>query len=348
MTQDTHAQMLRRLTRSQHRDVAENPLTSSRAVRMALIKAANDSIGLAVAVSSVAEEVVALDDMLRALEDDLMLVALMAADRPVGFVALDMQMRAAVLEMQTLGGVLAQQAEDRPPTLTDKLLCETLLTAVLGAFPQAVMGTPLQGWTDGTALGDQIKSARVLGLILNDRDYRVVRMSIDLTVAERQGLLLVALPLVEEPTDPVAEEPEKIEWHVAFEHVVMDACASLDAQLHRFSMPLASAGALKIGDVIPLPGCNVHSVRLLDPDGKLVAQAKLGQMSGYRALRLQPAPAPELSELAPHPRSLGLAFADQGPVAAQDDAQFAIDHAIADLSEPLTDLQEQTLVADHL
>ncbi len=339
--------MLRRMTRSQDKDLAESPLTSSRAVRMALIKASNDSIGLVVTVSSVAEEVVPLDDMLRGLEDDLMLVTLLVAGRSVGFVALDTQMRAAVLEMQTLGGLIAQPADDRAATLTDKLLCDKLLGAFLVAFPQAVVGTPLERWTDGVVLGDQIRNARAAGLILEDQEYRIVRMTVDLAVAERQGQLVMALPLVDHDPVPVAPEPEAVDWQPAFEHVVLDASASLQAQLHRFSMSLARAGSLKIGDVVALPGCNVHSVRLLDPDGKQVAQAKLGQMGGYRAVRLQPPPAPELSELPAHPRSLGIT-SDQRPDFPAEDGQLAIHHVAAGLSEPEAGQQDEILADDPL
>ncbi len=72
MTDSTQATILRRMTSSHETDVAENPLTSSRAVRLALTKAANDSVGLVLTVSSVAEDVSALDAMLDGLPDGLM------------------------------------------------------------------------------------------------------------------------------------------------------------------------------------------------------------------------------------------------------------------------------------
>ena len=61
--------------------LAENPLTSSRAVRLVLTKAANDTVGLALSVLGVSEEVNALDDMLGTLGDDLMLIELMGHGR---------------------------------------------------------------------------------------------------------------------------------------------------------------------------------------------------------------------------------------------------------------------------
>lgn len=336
------------MTRSHPKDVAENPLTSSRAVRMALTKAANDAVGLSVVVSSVAEEVMQLDDMLGSLEDGLMLLGLMVSGRSVGMIALDMQMRAAVLEMQTTGALIAQKADDRPPTRTDKTLCDPLLLTFLDAFPHAVIGTSLEGWTDGVVLGDQIQSTRAAGLILQDRDYRVVRMRVDLDLADRQGLLVMTLPLVHHDPDPVSAQPPEVDWQTAFEQVVHDTPACLDAQLHRFPISLARAETLKIGDVLPLPGCTVHSVRLLDPDGKEVAQAKLGQIGGKRAVRLQAAPVPQLTELAAGTPSLGpIGYSPEpDPVAdammlasepmsalPADDADFALDAADGDMPD---------------
>ena len=297
MTKDKQAALLRRMTRPQGQQVAENPLTSSRAVRLALTKASNDTVGLMLTVQGVADEVTGLDDMLGSLGDDLMLVGLERAGDLAGLIALDMDMRAAVLEMETMGAVLAQPAEPRAPTRTDKMLCDPLLAAFLAEFPAAVVGTPLEGWMNGILPGDKVKSGRSAGLILADCDYRVVRMTVDLGVAERQGMLVMALPLQQDPSPPQAEPLVAVDWGSKFQETVAEAPACLEALLHRFPVSLATAQSLQVGSILPLPGCTVSSVRLLSPGGQEVGQAKLGQVGGYRAVRLQAAPAPELADL---------------------------------------------------
>jgi flagellar motor switch protein FliM len=297
MTESTHATLLRRMTRPQDVDVVENPLTSSRAVRLALTKAANDTVGLILTVSSVAEDVSELDAMLDGLPDGLMLVGLHRQDRLVGLIALDMQLRAAVLEMETMGVLSPQSADDRAPTRTDKMMCGPLIAGFLDAFPQAVRGTDFDGWGDHITHEDQIADTRSAGLLLDDCPYRIVQMNVQLGAADRQGLLLVALPLVDEPQDVSQPVEVATNWNVDFPKAVQDAPAVLTALLHRFSLPLATARALQIGTVLPLPGCNVSSVRLIATDGKAVAQAKLGQSGGMRAVRLQAAPLPDLHDL---------------------------------------------------
>ena len=163
MTENTHATVLRRMARAQEDDVAVNPLTSSRAVRLALIKAANNTVGLPLSVSSVAEDVSGLDQMLDALPDGLMLVELYRRDALVGLIAVDMELRAAVLEMQTMNALSVQQPEDRAPTHTDKSLCDPFLAAFLAAFPSAVQGTSFDGWGNDVTHGQAIGGTRSAG-----------------------------------------------------------------------------------------------------------------------------------------------------------------------------------------
>ncbi|MEM8537876.1 MAG: FliM/FliN family flagellar motor C-terminal domain-containing protein [Pseudomonadota bacterium] len=297
-------------------ETSENPLTTSRAVRMALTKSANDTVGLAVTVNRVAEQHARLDDMLATLPDDLMLIRMERQGRPVGLIGVDMQMRAAILEMETVGALINAPAENRPPTRTDYSLAMPLVRSFLAAFPGAVMRTELDGWLDGAAATDRFANARAAGLILSDCEYRTVSMHVDLGVAEREGCVLLALPL-HGAIDPDADQaPDETPWHKAFPENVVAAPARLTALLHRFHMPLAAANDLKVGKMVHLPGSTVEGVKLLSDDGHVVATAKLGQMGGKRAVRLESAPAPTLVDLAG-----GQATA----VTQQDDMHGALD-----------------------
>ena len=340
MTESTQVTLLRRMTRPQGQEATVNPLTSSRAVRLALTKAANDTVGLVLTVQSVAEETTDLDDMLGSLADDLMLVALQRADHLVGLIALDLEMRAAVLEMETMSAVLAQPAEQRVPTRTDKMLCDPLVAAFLAAFPAAVAGTALEGWIDGVIPGDRVETVRAAGLILADCTYRIVRLSVDLGVADRQAQVVMVLPVVQEVTETVVAPQETVDWDATFQDAVSHAPACLTALLHRFPVSLATAQGLQVGSVLPLPGCTVHSVRLLSPDGSGVAQAKLGQVGGYRAVRLEAAPALQLTDLAEPTTHIVPPMSGTMDMAPMDDAP-----ALADLPGGL---EQQGIAPDSM
>lgn len=199
MTESTHATLLRRMTRSHDADVVENPLTSSRAVRLALTKAANDTVGLVLSVSSVAEDVSGLDAMLDGLPDGLMLIGLHQQDRLVELIALDMQLCAAVLEMETMGVLSSQSVDDRAPTRTDKMMCDPMIAGFLDVFPQAVRGTDLDGWADDVAHKDRIVDTRTAGLLLDDCRYRIVQMTVQLVPADRQGQVVDGTALCGKP-----------------------------------------------------------------------------------------------------------------------------------------------------
>ncbi len=239
MTEGTHANILRRMAGMQVGGDSQSPLTSSRAVRLVLAKVAQDSVGLPLAVSSVAEDVADLDAMLAALPDGLMLVRLERADQTVGLMGLDMQLRASVLEVTTTGKLLAQGAEDRPPTGTDRFICDALIKGFLDSFPEVVRGTAFKGWAQDSAAGELFADTRLAGLILAPGRYRTVQMTVQLGQTDRQGLLLLALPLPE--PDPVEglPKPEAIAWEPAFTAAVTAAPVSLAARLHNFRLTLA-------------------------------------------------------------------------------------------------------------
>jgi flagellar motor switch protein FliM len=306
MTENTQTAILRRMTRRDEGVVVENPLTTSRAVRLALTKAANDTVGLVLTVSSVAEYINPLDEMLAGLPDGLMLVGLQRDVELRGMIAFDLELRAAVLEMETMGVLSAQTAEQRTPTRADLALCGPLIAAFLGAFPDAVQGTDLAGWADDVTHHNRISDTRAAGLALDDCAYRVVQMEVQLGSTDRRGTVLVALPLVlvaDAPQSELDVAVEKPDWHTHFPDLVAEAPARLDALLHRFDVPLSMAQGLKVGSVLPLPGCLVSSVKLLAPDGHIVAQAKLGQSGGMRAVRIEAAPLTDMGDLGVLPSS---------------------------------------------
>ncbi|PRY78986.1 flagellar motor switch protein FliM [Yoonia maritima] len=287
MTDETHLSILRRMSGGGDLVVDDSPLTSSRAMRLALAKSANDAVGLILTVNTVTDDILQLDEMLNTIDDTLMLVGVNRNDRLIGVVALDMQLRAAILEMQLMGTLIPREAEQRAPTVTDKTMCGPMLAMLLSSLPGAMPAEEFAGWADNVHADALIESRREVGLMLDDCTYRVLRMNVDLGIADRQSVLTLALPCVSTEEEHATIPPEPVDWSTAFQAAVEDAPASLDALLHRFKMSLGSAQDLEVGQLIPLHGCTVGSVRLLALDGQVVANAKLGQVGGMRAVRIE-------------------------------------------------------------
>ncbi len=281
------ASLLRRIARPV---APPTPLTPARALRHAMARAAEESVKLPLVVLGIREEEDSLDEHLARLEDGLLTLSLNEGEQPAGLIALDSEARAAAIEAQTLGQVLDRPAEARVPTAADAALVRPLLEAFLREAEEAMAGTPLAGWLRRPGLRDRLPSAREAALLLADGPYRAVRLTLDLGAGGRQGLvlLLLRLPPPTRPTEPAPDEPGAT---IAPE--ALRAQTELEAILHRLELPLAEAEALIPGQILPLPGVTVASVRL-SAGGLDLGPARLGQMAGMRAIRIEQPLSPEL------------------------------------------------------
>lgn len=274
---------------------ADVPLTASRAVRLAMTRAAEESIGLSVSVEGIAEEAATLDELVRSLVPEFGLIALTRPgdgppsqeDALVGLAALDPQLASAVLELQTMGRLRSETPEERVLTSADLALAHPLLARFFLELAETTPRTSLDGWTDRITIGGRIESPRAVGLCLPDTSYRVMRIGLDLGVPDRQGEMWIILPGPRTSIADSAGPVSQADWRERLDSAVMSAPAALRAVLHRFDMSLAAAEALREGQVIPLTGCTVGSVQLEGPTGERVAKGRLGQVSGHIAVRIQ-------------------------------------------------------------
>jgi len=267
-------------------------LTPARALRLAMTRAAEHSIGLPLAVLGVAEEEGTLDDLLSRFEAGLLYLALAEGDEPVGVVAVDPEARAAAIEMQALGRVSPILPEPRPVTAADAALARPLLSAILREIEQALADTALAGWLRAPRLTQRLPSTREATMLLSDGRYRVVRLTLDLGAGGRQGLFLLMVRLPR--PKPIEPEPDRPVITVAAQ--AMGAQADLEAVLHRLRLPWEAAEAFQVGQVIPLPGVTVASVRI-EGGGQDIGAARLGQVAGMRAIRIEAPPDSDLEEM---------------------------------------------------
>ena len=305
MTEAAEAPVLHRMTRRSAPSAPDVPLTASRAVRLAVTRAAATSIALTLTAQSVAEEAMTLDDLIDTLSEDDLLVALETAAGPVGLLACDRGFVAAMGEVQTTGQVQARPVPDRTLTGADLALARPLLERLMAELAETTPRTALDGWADGTGVGARFAEARRVAFHLKDGPFRLMRVSLDFGVPDRAGELLIALPVQDHALPVPRPKAPALDWERDFRKAVLEAPARLDAVLHRFQLPLSRITALQIGEVIPLAGCSVGSVRLVAPDGKTVARARLGQIAGQIAVRVQredTTPMIDLADGAPRPR----------------------------------------------
>lgn len=294
-------QMLRRLLRQIEPRPEPAHLSPARVLALAMARAADRGLGLSLTVLEVADECLGLDGIVDGLGGDLLRLGLTRRGDIVGVLALDPQLRAAVVEMVTLGRLRPTVAADRPASPGDIALCVPFAERVLGEVTRASDGNSLSGWADAAEVAGPLPDARTVGLMFRERTYRLVRFRLDLGVVDRHGSLILILPAEQDPGDGIPPDPEPADgagngFNERFRDAVFEAPAMLRAVLHRLPMPLREAENLKVGQTIPLPGVTTRSVRLEGPDGAMIAPARLGQVTGLRAVRVEWVPPLEMTD----------------------------------------------------
>jgi len=293
--------MLRRLLRQIEPLPEPAHRSPARVLALAIARAADRGLGLSLTVLGVEDECLGLDGIVDGLGGDLLRLGLTRRGDNVGVLALDPQLRAAVVEMVTLGRLRPTVAADRPASPGDIALCVPFAERVLGEVTRASDGNSLSGWIDAAEVAGPLPDARTVGLMFRERTYRLVRFRLDLGVVDRQGSLILILPAEQDPSDGILPDPEPGAgagggFNERFRHAVLEAPAMLHAVLHRLPMPLREAEHLKVGQTIPLPGVTTRSLRLEGPDGAVFAPARLGQVTGLRAVRVEWVPPMEMTD----------------------------------------------------
>lgn len=294
------------MAKRQEAPVADVPLTSSRALRVAMTRAADKSLGLSLNVSAVSETPLSLDLLIPELPAEHMYIALLRHGVTVGILGVDAQVRAAAIEMQTMGKLSIHMPKVRPHTKTDLMLIMPFCIALMDALLDTTSGSELEGWVDDIVLGAAFETPRAAGLVLEDAEFRMMKLDIDLSVGERQAELLLALPNNQPAPKIEAAHTFDQSWGVKMHATVSAAPTTLTAVLHQMTLPLGQVDALRVGQVVPLYGATVGSVRLFAPDGVFVTEARLGQSGGKRAVRIEVAEEPAMRDL-PAPKARAVA-----------------------------------------
>jgi flagellar motor switch protein FliM len=159
-------------------------------------------------------------------------------------------------------------------------------------------------WTSGFSYASFLEDARPLGLLLEDTAYQVLFAEVSLADGARNGQILLALPadgrgappkLVEPPPSRAAE----MVFGAALVEQIMGSQAEIIAVLSRVNLPLDRLLDLKVGEQISLNEAALDQICLEGRDGLRIANGKLGQNAGMRAIRIIEHGAKTSTSLAP-------------------------------------------------
>lgn len=285
MNDQTDISTLRRKAGAQRVPFEGTGMTPAKAFRLALSKAAQDELYLPVRVLSVKEEQLNQAQLLETLDQDALLLLLEGPQGGKGLAVFDTQVLAAVIEVQTTGHVKQAEAVARRATRTDSAMCETVLDRALREFEGHLADSASADWATGFRFGVRVENTRLLGLALEDVEYRVFQLSLDLADGAKQGVLLIVLPA--EGSGGVQCAGHGAEsWSQTLEKTVNASHVEISAVLHRAQVSLSVVRDYKPGDLLPVPQLAISEVAMEGADGRIVGRARLGKQNGFRALRM--------------------------------------------------------------
>lgn len=265
-------------------------MSPARAVRLSLEKCAADDLGFNLTVTGVEQTHMLVEMIAQDLPDPPLIVLLDGPDGAPGAMVLDVQMAAAMVEVQTMGRLSARPALPRAPTRTDAAIATPLIPGVLSR----VAGFLGEGgdWALGYGFGAMIETPRALSLALGPGEHRVLRIGCGLG-PDREGEVIFVLPM----PAPIEAEMPKIPADetappdpAALRGRVMGATVQLETVLTRIQVPLSRMQSLRPGQVFELEPGVLAKAQLETSDGRCVARVFLGQMAGQRAVRLRGVP----------------------------------------------------------
>ena len=260
-------------------------MTPVKAFRLAISKAAQVELGLAAQVKTIEEEQHNHAALLEVLDQDALLLMLENPFGSMGVAVLDINVISALIEVQTLGAVIASKANKRAPTRTDSAMCEAVLDQILQRFETLLTDTSAAKWASGFRFDKQIGNVRLLGLALPEMVYRVFQLELNLADGAKTGLLHFIFP-TEGPRDANVGHDAGSGWAQLLEKNVGDSNVDISAVLHRVQMTLHDVQTMQTGSLINVPKSAVAKISLEGSDGVVAGNARLGQQNGHRALRL--------------------------------------------------------------
>jgi flagellar motor switch protein FliM len=271
---------------------AEGGPGADRSWRLALARAAQDVLSMPLDVPRLSMNRRSLTELTDLLPDHAMLAVLEGPGDTLGLLAMSPAVLSGLIEVQTMGRVLAQPPIPRKPTRTDAALVAPVIERALAALDEALADEADLVWAGGFRYASFLDDPRPLALLLEDQPYRVLTAQVSLSGGAKAGEVLLALPAEGRGRRPhlaaaLADDAHAVQ---AFTHqlteVVMGVSCQLDAVLARVTMSLAEVLQLEPGAIVPLPKNALSGIRLEGLDGLPLAEARLGQNSGMRALRL--------------------------------------------------------------
>ena len=267
---------------------------AERCWRVVLARAARDTLALGMDVVGLTQSRASLAELLDMPPDRALIAVLEGPGDGLGLMAVSAPLLAAMTEMQTIGRVSASAPALRKPTRTDAAMVAGFVDAALAGLDASLVNDADLMWAGSFRYASFLEDPRPLGLLLEDAAYRVFLADITVEGGTRAGQILMALPAEgrgERPKSVIHVVPEAMAGHAFTAELsarLDGAPCELQAVIHRITVPLSAVMAMNIGDILTLSLASIDRIGVQGLNGHPIAEGRLGQNRGMRAVRLTP------------------------------------------------------------
>lgn len=254
-----------------------------RALRLALARAAADEAGLALAVIGATQGRCALENMPSLLAGDRLHLLLDGPDGRSGGFSLDRACTSALVQQQTTGRVGSGEPAARRFTATDAALVAPVVDGLMARAAALAESATDRLCLEGYRFGARMEDLRALVLALDADRFRVFDLTVEIAPDLRQGRLCLVLPDLSDgaPGEDPATAPGP-----GLEQSFGVLRAELMAVIGRLRVPLSKLSRMQPGETLELTQGRIDQTDLVAINGRKVAQGRLGQTGGLRAVRL--------------------------------------------------------------
>ncbi len=158
--------VIRRKLKAAQNDASLGAPGADRAWRMALARAARDAAKLPLEVSNLKMTQSSLAEVLELPPERGMIVVLEGPKESIGLFLLSNAVLASLVEMQTIGQVVAQSPAARKPTRTDAAMSQPMIDDALIGLEAGLADQGDYAWASGFRFSSFIEDPRPLGLLL--------------------------------------------------------------------------------------------------------------------------------------------------------------------------------------
>lgn len=288
MGQFRRMSVLQRKAQAGRQEHQARAMTVPKSLRLSIAKVADELWSMAIAAIAITYETRNAEAVSPEFDEGNLLLHLDGPNGATGAAVVGRELVSALVQQQTIGRVSPQPVPDRALTSTDAALCAPLLDRVFARANGMLETDEDRRVLPGFKYGAHCDNARLLTLALEEPEYTVISITVDIAGGAHQSTLKFVLPLVK-VQEKITEKGDANSPTSGgtLEAVAMTLKTELRAILCKVRVPVSQIGSLRPGMALDLPPDAFPEVRVEALDGRVLAKGELGQVEGKRALRLE-------------------------------------------------------------